>query len=282
VKAGEYLLAVNGKELRGDEDIYARFEATAGKQVKIKVGPNPNDVGSREVTVVPTGNEAGLRHLAWVEDCRRTVDRLSNGKVGYAHIPDTNIGGWTNFNRYYYAQLGKEGMVIDERFNGGGFVDDYMVESMNRPLRSFWTSRYGKDFASPASAIFGPKVMIVNQYAGSGGDYFPWHFRQAKTGSIVGKRTWGGLVGILIFPTLIDGGGVTAPNVAFWNPNGSWEIENWGVAPDIDVELDPYLWRQGRDAQLERAVAEVMKAIEKQPKKTYTKPAYPDKTKAGG
>ncbi|HLP00222.1 MAG TPA: PDZ domain-containing protein, partial [Fimbriimonas sp.] len=281
VKAGEYLLAINGKELTSSHNIHQQLEMTANKQVLLKVGPSPDGKGSREVTVVPVANEFGLRHLAWREDNRRMVDKLSGGKLGYMHIPDTNVGGWTNFNRYFYAQVGKEGLIVDERFNHGGQVDDFMVDNMARPLRSMWTSRYGKDFTSPLGQIYGPKVMIVNEYAGSGGDYFPWHFKKAKVGPVVGKRTWGGLVGILNFPVFIDGGSVTSPNIAFYNPDGLWDVENHGVDPDIEVEFDPYLWRQGRDPQLERAVEEAMKLLAKQPKSTVKKPTYPDKSTLG-
>jgi len=281
VKAGEYLLAIDGQDLRSSQNLHQRLEAKAGKQVKIKVGPNTDGTGSREVTVVPVADEGGLRLLAWREDNRRTVEKLSGGRLGYMHIPDTNVGGWTNFNRYFYAQVGKEGLIVDERFNHGGQVDDFMVDNMERPLMSMWTARYGKDFTSPLSQIYGPKVMIVNQYAGSGGDYFPWHFKKAKVGPVVGYRTWGGLVGILNFPTFIDGGSVTAPNIAFYNPNGTWDVENYGVDPDIEVDFDPALWRQGHDPQLERAVAEAMKLLEKQPKSGIKKPAYPDKSTIG-
>jgi tricorn protease len=281
VKAGEYLLAIDGVELRSDQSIHQRLEAKAGKQVVIKVGKSVDGTGSREVTVVPIGSEAGLRLLAWREDNRRTVEKLSGGKLGYMHIPDTNIGGWTNFNRYFYAQVEKQGIIVDERFNHGGQVDDFMVDNLQRPLMSMWTSRYGKDFPSPFGQIYGPKVMIINEYAGSGGDYFPWHFKKAKVGPVVGTRTWGGLVGILNFPVFIDGGSVTAPNIAFYNPDGKWEVENYGVDPDIDVEFDPALWRQGRDAQLERAVAEAMKLLSKNPKPSIKKPAYPDKSSLG-
>lgn len=281
-KAGEFILAIDGKELTAKDNIYQRLEATAGKQVRIKIGPNPGDTGSREVTVIPVQSEGGLRVKAWEEDNRRTVAKLSGGRLGYAHIPDTNVGGWVNFNRYYYSQITKDGMIIDERFNHGGQVDDYMVDNMTRPLMSMWTSRYGKDFASPASQNFGPKVMIVNQFAGSGGDYFPWHFKKAQVGPIVGKRTWGGLVGILVFPTLVDGGSVTAPNIAFYNPNGTWDVENHGVEPNIDVELDPYLWRQGRDSQLEKAVEVAMEKLKTYKPPVVKKPAYPDKSKVTG
>lgn len=282
VVVGEFLLAVNGRELTAKDSVHQVLEATAGKQVRIKVGPNADGSKSREVTVVPVPSEAGLRHLAWREDNLRKVEKLSNGRLGYMHIPDTNVGGWTNFNRYFYAQVGKEGIVIDERFNHGGQVDDFMVDNLNRPLRSRWASRYGKDFSSPLGAIYGPKVMIVNEYAGSGGDYFPWHFRQAKVGPIVGKRTWGGLVGILNFPSLMDGGGVTAPNIAFYNLKGEWEVENHGVDPDIEVEMDPALWRKGHDPQLERAVDEAMKLLAKNPSKPVVRPAYQDKSRTPG
>lgn len=281
VKAGEFLLAVDGQDLKASQNVHQAFEGKGGKQVVIKVGPNANGTGSREVTVVPIEDESGLRMIAWREDNRRKVAELSGGKIGYVHIPDTNIGGWINFNRYYYAQVGKEGIIVDERFNGGGQVDDFMVENLNRPLQSMWTSRYGKDFSSPLGSIYGPKVMIVNEYAGSGGDYFPWHFKKTKVGPVVGKRTWGGLVGILNFPVFIDGGSVTAPNIAFYNPDGKWEVENYGVDPDISVEMDPFLWRQGHDPQLERAVQEAMKLLAKQPKPNIKKPAYQDKTKIG-
>jgi len=280
--AGEYILAIDGKDLTAKDNIYQRLEATAGKQIRIKIGPNPTDTGSREVVVVPTASDAALRSLAWEEDNRRKVDQMSGGKLGYVHIPDTNVGGWINFNRYYYAQTRKDGMIVDERFNHGGQVDDYMVDSMSRPLMSMWTSRYGKDFASPASANFGPKVMIVNQFAGSGGDYFPWHFKKAAVGPIVGKRTWGGLVGILVFPAFVDGGSVTSPNVAFYNPNGTWDVENHGVDPDVEVELDPALWRQGRDTQLEKAVEVALERLKTFKKPEVKKPAYPDKSKIGG
>jgi tricorn protease len=279
-KAGEYILAVNGREVGADDNLYEALEGKAGKQVRIKIGPNPNGDGAREVTVVPTGSEFGLRTLAWEEDNRRRVAEMTGGRVAYVHIPDTNVGGWTNFRRYYFAQSGKEALIVDDRFNHGGSVDNYMVETMALPLRSMWTSRYGKDFSSPALGIFGPKVMITNEYAGSGGDYFPWHFRQLGLGKIVGKRTWGGLVGILAFPPLIDGGSVTAPNVAFYNPTkGEWEVENVGISPDIEVELDPYLWRQGKDAQLERAIAEAMKSFNAYKPPVIRKPKYEDKTK---
>lgn len=282
VAAGEYLLAVDGVELRAGENLYAPFENKVGKQVRLKVGPNADGSGARDVIVVPAGNENSLRVLDWVEGNRRKVEELSGGKLGYVWFPNTTVQGYTFFNRYYYAQVNKDGLVLDERFNGGGSVDDYFIAMISRPHMSWWMTRYGKDFASPLMNVYGPKALIVNQYAGSGGDYFPWAFRKSKLGPLVGKRTWGGLVGILGFPNFVDGGAMTSPNLAFFSPDGEWEIENWGTAPDIEVEWDPMLWRQGRDAQLERAVAEVMKDLKNYKKPTPKRPPFKDNTKIGG
>jgi len=243
VQAGEYLLSVNGRNLTGTDNIHSWFQSTAGKQIIIKVGPNPDGAGSRQVTVVPVGNEGGLRNLAWIEDNRRKTSELSGGKLAYVYLPNTGGPGYTNFNRYYFAQIDREGVVIDERFNGGGSAADYMIGYMTRPLMNYWSTREGEDFTTPVSAIYGPKTMIINEYSSSGGDLLPWLFRQQKIGMLVGKRTWGGLVGIYGYPTLIDGGAVTAPRVAFRNLQGELDVENKGVAPDIDVDLDPKMWR---------------------------------------
>ena len=282
VTAGEYLLEVGGRELRSTDNVYAFFEATSGKSVVIRVGPNPINDGSREVTVVPIESEAGLRNLAWIESNRRKVDQMSGGRVAYVYLPNTANGGYENFNRYYFAQVGKEGAVIDERFNSGGDVAEYIIDYLKRPLQSYWSTRYGADFTTPQNAIFGPKAMIVNEYAGSGGDALPWMFRQAKIGPLIGRRTWGGLVGILGFPQLIDGGNVTAPNLAFWNPyTQEWDVENHGVAPDIEIEYDPAAVKAGHDPQLERAVDYVLAELKKNPLPKYEKPAYPNYHKAG-
>jgi tricorn protease len=277
-KEGEYLLAIDGAELKDSNDIYENLEGKAGKQVKLKIGPNADGAGSREVTVVPVASEAALRNRAWVEDNRRYVSKMTNGRAGYVHVPDTGVGGWTSFQRYYYAQAGRDGMIIDERFNHGGLINDYMINEMKRTLNAVFTPRNGKDWPTPGLAIFGPKVMLTNQYAGSGGDMFPWLFRANKVGTLVGKRTWGGLVRAFSF-SLVDGGAVNAPDVAMFNPNGTWDVENWGVQPDIEVELDPYLWRQGRDAQLDRAIAEINKQLATYTPPAIKKPAYPDRTK---
>jgi tricorn protease len=277
VSPGEYLLAVNGRDVRPPANIYSFFEETANKSVVLRVGPDPGGANSREVTVVPVANEGQLRTRSWMEDNRRKVDQLSGGTVAYVYLPNTAEAGYTNFNRYYFAQTGKQAAVIDERFNGGGAVADYIVDYLNRPLLSGWATRNGEVFTTPQNAIFGPKVMVINEYAGSGGDALPWMFRQRGVGPLVGKRTWGGLVGIFGFPPLIDGGMVTAPNLAFFNvKTNEWEIENHGVAPDVDVEYDPAGVRAGHDPQLEKAVEMVMAELKKKPAQEYKVPNYPN------
>jgi tricorn protease len=276
VQEGEYLLAVNGRELRPPDNLYSFFEGTAGKQVRLRVGPDPSGAGSREVTVVPVESEAMLRHYAWVEGNRRKVDQMTGGRVAYVYLPNTGEAGYASFNRYYFSQIDKQAAIIDERFNGGGMAADYIIDSMRRSLMNYWTTRYGEIFTTPLAAIFGPKVMIINEYAGSGGDAIAWYFRKARLGPLVGKRTWGGLVGIFGFPPLIDGGMVTAPNLAFFNTEGDWEVENRGVPPDIEVEFDPAAWRQGRDPQLEKAVEIVLDALKKNPPPVPKKPPYPN------
>jgi tricorn protease len=277
VVEGEYLLSVNGRDVTGSDNVYSFFEQTAGKSVLLRVGPNPDGTGSREVTVVPVDNESGLRELAWVEDNRRKVDQLSHGKLAYIYLPDTATGGYTFFNRYFFAQAGKEGAVVDERFNGGGANTDYILDYLRRTLMNYRTTRDGEDMTTPVSLILGPKAMIINEYAGSGGDAMPWHFRQAKIGELVGKRTWGGLVGFHgPFESLMDGGIVTAPSRGFWTPNNKWEVENQGVAPDVEVELDPKLVREGHDPQLEKAVEILLVDLQKNPVPVHKKPPYPN------
>jgi tricorn protease len=281
VAAGDYLLAVDGRNVTADDDVHRFFEGTAGRAIVLKVGPTPDGKGAREVTVVPVESEQGLRNMAWIDDNRRKVDELSKGRLAYVYVPDTSVPGYTSFNRYYFAQTDKEGAVIDERFNGGGTAADYMIDAMRRPLLSYWTTRAGEDFTTPVGSIFGPKAMLINEFAGSGGDALPWYFRRTKIGPLVGKRTWGGLVGIYDYPQLIDGGQVTAPRLAFWSPDGKWDVENHGVAPDVEVDLDPQAVRQGHDPQLEKAVQVVLAELEKHPPAKPKHPAYPDYSRAG-
>ena len=276
VKEGEYLLAVNGRDLTANDEIYSYFQETAGKQTVIKVGAHPDGSGSRDVTVVPVDSEVALRGLAWIEGNRRKVDELSGGKLAYVYLPNTAGAGFTNFNRYYFAQVGKKGAVIDERFNGGGQLADYIVDYLHRPVMSQVMTREGESYDEPVEAIFGPKAMIINEFAGSGGDAMPWYFRKAGVGPLVGTRTWGGLVGIGGYPQLMDGGTITAPRWAIYGLKGQWEVENHGIAPDIEVGLDPKLVREGHDPQLERAVEVVLDQLKKNSLPIYTKPPYPN------
>lgn len=276
VKAGEYLIAVDGRELRSSDNIYSLFLETAGRQVVLKVGPNADGSGSREVTVIPVENEKSLRHLAWIEDNRRKVYAATGGQVAYLHVPDTALGGYDSFNRYYFAQSDKVAAIVDERYNHGGLLADYIVENMNRKILSKATARAGFDALMPAATIYGPKVMITNQFAGSGGDALPWYFRKLGIGPLVGKRTWGGLVGIGGYPMLMDGGRVMAPRWAIYGLTKEWEVENHGVNPDYDVELDPAEWRKGHDTQLDRAIQLILELMKKNPPGEYPRPPYPN------
>jgi tricorn protease len=276
VQAGEYILSVAGRSLIASDDIDAFFEETAGRQVRISVGPNADGSGARDVTVVPVESEENLRRLAWIEGNRRRVDERTGGRVAYVYLPNTGGAGYSNFNRYYFAQVGRDAAIIDERFNEGGQLADYIVDQLRRPIMSKVATREGADWSSPSASIYGPKVMLVNEMAGSGGDALPWYFRKQKIGPIVGKRTWGGLIGIGGYPELIDGGRVTAPRWALYGLDGDWEVENRGISPDVEVDLDPAAVRQGRDPQLETAIDVVMRLLEEHPLPEFKRPAYPN------
>ena len=281
-KAGEYLLAIDGKPLDDALDLYLALEGKAGRQVRVKLGPTPDGVGAREAVVVPVASEANLRFRAWSEDNRRRVAEATGGRVGYAHIPDTSAGGWQEFNRYYYAQSDKQGMIVDDRFNHGGYVADFLAREMTKTASYGTRTRYGRDSIIPATGVYGPKVMLINEMAGSGGDIFPDAFRLHRAGKIVGKRTWGAQLIAAAFP-LVDGGAVNAPDDALYDPvRGTWPIEGYGTPPDIEVEMDPFLWRQGRDAQLERAIEEILKDLPNVKPVLQKRPEFPNKTKIGG
>lgn len=276
VKEGEYLLAVDGQEVRGADNIYKFFEGKTGKQVVLTIGPKPKLEDTKEVIVVPVSSETGLRNFAWIEGNRRYVDKVTNGKVAYVYMPDTFFGGYTYFNRYFYAQVGREAVIVDERFNAGGALATDIIERLQRKMMSLVATRDGVDEVQPQGAIFGPKVMLINEFAGSGGDAMPWYFKRAKVGPLVGKRTWGGLVGRAGAPRLMDGGMVTAPSSGVWSPDGHWIAENIGVFPDVEVELDPAIVRQGKDPQLEKAIAIVTEELAKHPVPKPKRPAYPN------
>jgi tricorn protease len=276
VKVDDYLLAVNGRELHAADNIYSFFLNTSGQQVTLKVGPNPDGSNSRDEVVEPLANDSQLRHRNWVYDNLRKVDELSGGRVAYVYLPDTAEGGFTSFNRYFFAQVGKQGVIVDDRFNSGGQAADYIIQYLQRKLWNYWYTPNGAVSTEPGEAIFGPKVMLINEYAGSGGDLIPWFFHHNEVGTLIGERTWGGEVGITGYPELIDGGTMTAPSLAFFTTEGKWGIENEGVPPDIEVSMDPELWRKGNDPQLEKAVQTVLEQLKEHPLPTPTVPPFPD------
>jgi len=277
VKEGMYLLQVNGKELKTPVNIYQLFENTAGKQVVLTINDQPDLKGAKEVTVVPVSSESSLRNRNWIEENRKKVNKLSGGKVGYVYLPNTGSAGYSYFNRYFFSQQDKEGFVIDERFNGGGQVANYIIEYLSKKLLNYWAPREGPVYTSPFAANFGPKVMIINEYAGSGGDWMPFFFKETGVGKLVGKRTWGGLVGIGGTPGLMDGGSVTAPNFGIFSKDGKWIVENEGVPPDYEVEMTPKAVIEGADPQLEKAVQVVMDELKTKKFTKLKRPKYPVK-----
>jgi tricorn protease len=281
VKTGEFLLAVRGVDLKPPTEIFSLFENTAGKSIEITVGPSADGKGSRTVTVEPLADESDLRNRDWVEGNLHKVQQATNGRVAYVYVPNTSRLGHEYFKRYFFPQGDKEAIIVDERFNGGGQVADYYIDHLRRPFTAYWATRHGQDIRTPGAAVFGPKVMLIDETAGSGGDLLPWMFRRYKLGPLVGKRTWGGLVGILGFPELMDGGLVTAPDLAIWTPEEGFTVENEGVPPDVEVEQSPADVMAGHDPQLEKAIAMLMKEIGPEPAKMPQRPAYPQRAKNG-
>lgn len=279
VEAGEYLLAVEGRDLFPPENLFARFEATAGKIVEITVGPNADGSGSRTINVVPIPDEGALRNRDWVEGNIRKVHEATDGRVAYVYVPNTTTLGHIYFKRYFFPQADKEAIIVDERFNGGGSVADYYLDWLRKPVSAYWAMRYGADLKTPSASIQGPKVMLINESAGSGGDLLPYMWRKFGMGKLVGTATWGGLVGTLGFPPLMDGGMVTAPNLAFWDVGEGFGIENVGIPPDIEVEQTPKDVIAGRDPQLEAAVKIVMEELKDHPPVKPKRPGYPVRVK---
>lgn len=281
VRVGDYLLEVNGVALQAPTNPYSLFEGTAGKQVRIKVNSSASLANARTVTVVPIASENALRSRDWVESNRRKVSELSGGKLAYVYIPNTGNPGYTYFNRYYFAQQDKKGAVIDERNNGGGSAADYIVDVMARKLRGYFNSNANdhRPFTTPMSGIWGPKVMIVNERAGSGGDLMPYLFKDMKIGPLIGTRTWGGLVGTWDTPPLLDGGRMVAPRGGFYDANGKWAVEGEGIAPDIEVLQDPAAVIKGGDPQLERAVQEALQLLKTEGVELKPEPAAPNRYK---
>lgn len=278
VKTGDFIIVINGEKVTADKNFYSYFENTAGKLIEIKVAANAEGTDARTVKVVPIASEAALRNRDWVESNMRKVHEATNGQVAYVYVPNTTTLGHEYFKRYFFPQADKKAIIVDERFNGGGQLADYYIDILKRPEQSYWNYRHGKDQKAPNASIQGPKVMLIDETAGSGGDYLPYLFRQAKLGTLVGKTTWGGLVGILGFPEFIDGGGVTAPNLAFYDENG-FGIENVGTPPDVEVEQWPAEVINGRDPQLEKAIEIILEELKKNPPKTIKRPAHPTRVR---
>jgi tricorn protease len=274
VALGDCILAINGNAIGADMDIQQPLEGLAGQAAVLRIAPAGGGA-PRDVTVLPIASEARLRNLDWIEGNRRRVAELSGGKLAYVYLPDTGNGGFTNFNRYFFAQTDKQGVIVDERFNAGGQAADYIVEVLGRKLTAWWQPRWGGIDRTPGASILGPKVMIANEVSGSGGDMLPWMFKHSALGPLVGKRTWGGLVGIGQIPTLMDGGQVTSPSVGFFSPGGQWDVENHGVEPDYPVEQDPRLVAAGHDPQLETAVTLALDALAKSPPPQPQRPPFP-------
>jgi len=267
VKTGDFILAINGMDLKAPDNIYRLLDGTASHQTVLTVNSRPTMDGSHQITVVPTANEQGLRTRAWVEANRRMVDKLSNGQIAYVYLPNTGQPGYSSFNRYYFAQQDKQGVVVDERYNGGGSAADYIIDVLQRDFDGYFNNVAGDryPFTSPSAGIWGPKVMIINEMAGSGGDFMPWMFHYRKIGLLVGKRTWGGLVHTADTPVFVDGGSMIAPRGGFFSREGKWAVENQGTPPDVDVENWPKDVIAGHDPQLERAVVEAMRMLKEKP-----------------
>lgn len=275
VNVGDYIIAVDGANVSSSDNLFKHFENKGNKLVKLTVSSNSNGSNARTYEVTTITNEAALRNRDWVEGNMKKVHEATDGRVAYVYVPNTAFGGHQYFKRYFFPQATKDAIIVDERYNGGGQLADYYIQHLNKPEQARWNFRYGKDLKSPSASIQGPKVLIADENAGSGGDYFPYLWRMFDLGPIVGKRTWGGLVGVLGYPEFIDGGSVTAPNVAFYNQENGFHIENEGVAPDVEVEQYPEFIVKGQDPQLEKAIEMVLEALEKNPPKEVKTPPYP-------
>jgi tricorn protease len=274
-KEGDYLLAVNGRDVRAPLNLYAAFEGTTGRQTQISVGSSPDDPKPRTYTVKPVASEASLRYTAWVRANRDKVAKATGGRIAYIHIPDTATPGIQEFAKQYYPQVDKQGLIVDERFNGGGNDPFFYISRLALRTLNYWAIRDGRDQRSPAHAIDGPKCMLINQFAGSGGDAFPNYFRNVGVGPLIGMRTWGGLVGYAHAPVLMDGVQITTPDIGMWDPvKREWAIENHGVDPDIEVENTPSEVVAGHDPQLERAIQWTLDQLAKNPPQRPERPPY--------
>ncbi len=277
VREGDYLIAVNGHAVQPPESLYAAFDGTAGRQVTLLVNEKLSSAGARRAVVVPIDSEAAVRYRDWIDANRRKVDVATNGRCAYIHLPDTSTRGISEFGRQFFAQADKDCLVLDARWNNGEYIPDFFFEHLGRRHLEFDAPRYGSDVEYQRPAILGPKVLVINEYAGSGGDSVADYFRKYALGPIVGKRTWGGLMGIGDELPMIDGAQVTVPNVSAWdvvNGKSTWIVENHGIDPDIEVDDRPDLFIEGRDPQLERGIAIVNEELARHPIVKPHRPAY--------
>ncbi|MCA9286995.1 MAG: PD40 domain-containing protein [Phycisphaerales bacterium] len=282
VAEGDFLLEVNGMPVDTSKDPWAAFEGLAGQTITLTISSRPVvDDDARRIVVDTMRSDSGLRYRAWVEQRRQYVAERTDGQVAYIHVPDTGVNGQNNLVRQYFGQIHMPAMIVDERWNGGGQIPTRFIELLNRPATNYWARRDGHDWPWPPDAHFGPKAMLINGPSGSGGDAFPWYFRQAGLGPLVGTRTWGGLVGITGVPGLIDGASVSVPTFAFYESDGTWGIEGHGVDPDYVVSDDPALWQNGRDPQLDKAIELMLEAIRTRPYTPPQRPAYPNRRGMG-
>jgi tricorn protease-like protein/C-terminal processing protease CtpA/Prc len=285
VNVGDVITAVNGNPVDLEKDPWASFIGLAGKPTTLTIVSalegDEETINERDVTIVPIGSEFNLRYRAWVEANRKYVEEHSDGKIGYIYVPNTGVQGQNELFRQFYGQMGKEALLIDERWNGGGQIPNRFIELLNRPRTNYWYRRDGADWPWPYDSHQGPKAMLINGNAGSGGDMFPWLFKHHGLGKLIGTTTWGGLVGISGVPSLIDGGNVTVPNFGFYELDGTWGIEGHGVDPDIEVDIDPVAALDGRDVQIDAAIEQLLKEIKTDGYKAPNRPAEPVRTGIG-
>jgi tricorn protease len=278
IEAGSYLLAVNGIPPDTSKDPWAAFQGLGGKTIALTLNDKPDTDGAREVFVKTITSERRLRYLEAIERTRKSVADATDGQIGYIYVPNTGRNGQNELMRQMRAQFKAKALIVDERWNGGGQLPDRFVELLNRPILNYWGVRDGADWQSPMVAHNGPKAMLINGRAGSGGDAFPFYFREAGCGKLIGTRTWGGLIGYTGVPGLIDGGTVIAPTFGIYNTKGEWIIEGYGVDPDIEVVSHPTSLAKGGDPQLERAIDELLKELKDKPPVTPKKPEYPNRS----
>jgi tricorn protease len=277
VKSGDYILEIDGNTVTTDMNPYRFLENKTNREVTLRVNNMPDKNGSREVIIRPIPSERAIRHLAWIVRNRTLVDQLSGGRIGYIYVPNTAFAGFKYFFQGFREQFTKDGLIIDERYNGGGHLPADMVFEMSHPVLQYWAQRNLDLQSTPLPVHEGPKVMLINGRASSGGDAFPAYFRKMKLGPLMGQTTWGGLIGYGYSPAFVDNGRMAVPSSAFVNTEGEWDVEYYGVEPDIEVFDNPALIQAGREPMLEKAVEYILEELKKNPPKKVTMPEYPDR-----